>query len=239
MFDCIDRNGGRFVSRLPLSANPRIVAVHRQHRGRAIALEGCKLDEVADRLKRGELDVEVEVEFQRRVYAGRRRRDRRRLRLVGLRDPSDGLYWFYLTNIVSDELTVSEVAQLYACRWQVELIFRQLKSRYGLEELPSSKAEAVEALILSSVIGLLVSRRLLDAVRGRLSEDRRRVREERWSALLATLGTSVLEVVLLPTRIAAVLAERLEALLLHEAPDPNVKRLSLLERADCRQAWAR
>jgi len=57
MFDCIDRNGGRFVSRLPLSANPRIVAVHRQHRGRAIALEGCKLDEVADRLKREELGV--------------------------------------------------------------------------------------------------------------------------------------------------------------------------------------
>lgn len=239
MFDCIDRNRGCFVSRLPLSANPRIVAVHRRHRGRAVALEGCKLDEVADRLKREELDVEIEVEFQRRVYAGKRRRARRRLRLIGLRDPNDGLYWFYVTNIGVEELPVSDVAQLYACRWQIELVFRELKSRYELEALPSAKADAVEALILSSVIGLLASRRLLEAVRRQLSEDRRRVREERWSALLATLGTSVLEVVLLPTRVAVALGERLEAILLHEAPDPNVKRLSLLERVDQGKQWAR
>ena len=121
MFDCIDRNRGCFVSRLPLSANPKIVAVHRRHRGRAVALEGRKLDEVADRLKREELDVEVEVEFPRRVYAGKRSRGRRRLRLVGLRDPSDGLYWFYLTNLGPEEMTVQEVADLYAARWQVDI----------------------------------------------------------------------------------------------------------------------
>ena len=238
MFDCIDRNGGAFVSRLPLSTNPLIVAVHRRHRGRSIDLAGRKLNEVADRLKREALDVQIEVEFKRRVYAGRRRTARRRLRLVGLRDPSDGLYWFYVTHLGVEELSVEEIATAYAGRSMAELVFRDLKGRYELEALPSGNAHAVEALILSSVIGLLAGRRLLEAVRRRLSEDRRRVREERWSALLATVGMSVLEVVVLPARMVAGLSERLEAMLLYEAPDPNVKRLSLLERVDRGVQWA-
>ena len=121
MFDCIDRNGGAFVSRLPRCANPKIVAVHRRHRGRAIDLVGGKLDEVADRLQREELDVEIEVEFKRRVYAGRRRTARRRFRLVGLRDPSDGSYWFYVTNLGVEAMTVEEIGQVYACRWQADI----------------------------------------------------------------------------------------------------------------------
>ena len=104
--------------------------------------------------------------------------------------------------------------------------------------LPSRSASAVEALMLSSVIGLLASRRLLEAVRAKLAKEERRVREERWSALLATLGVSVLEVVMLPAKVAAALGERLGRVLLHEAPDPNVKRLSLLERVDQGKQWA-
>ena len=238
MFDCIERNGGAFVTRLPRSANPKIVAVHRRHRGRAIALVGVKLDEVAERLQREELDVEIEVRFKRRVYAGRRRTARRRFRLVGTRDPSDGSYWFYVTNIGVETMTVEQIGQVYGCRWQAELVFRELKGRYELGALPSRSAHAVEALILSSVIGLLASRRLLEAVRAKLARQERRVREERWSALLATVGVSVLEVVVLPSKVAAALSGRLGALLLHEAPDPNVKRLSLLERVDQGKQWA-
>ena len=52
LFDCIDRNGGYFITRLAANANPRIVAIHRQWRGRAIDLEGKRLKEVASRLQR-------------------------------------------------------------------------------------------------------------------------------------------------------------------------------------------
>lgn len=66
LFDCIDRNSGYFLSRLPANTNPRIVGAHRRWRGRAVELAGRRLDEVADRLKREILDVEVQVEFRRR-----------------------------------------------------------------------------------------------------------------------------------------------------------------------------
>jgi len=40
LFDCIDRNGGYFITRLATNADPRIVATHRQWRGRSIELVG-------------------------------------------------------------------------------------------------------------------------------------------------------------------------------------------------------
>ena len=121
LFDCIDRNGGYFISRLSANANPRIVAVHRRWRGDAIDLEGKRLKEVTGRLQQDVLDVEVEVTFQRRVYAGTRRTVRRRLRLVAVRLPESTEYRFYLTNIDPDSLDAQAVAQTYAARWQIEL----------------------------------------------------------------------------------------------------------------------
>jgi putative transposase len=49
LFDCIERNGGYFLTRLPLSANPKIVGINRMWRGRSIDLIGQRLDAVADR----------------------------------------------------------------------------------------------------------------------------------------------------------------------------------------------
>ena len=239
LFDCIDRNGGYFLSRLSASANPRIVGVHRRWRGRAVELEGKDLDEVAAKLKRETRDVEVEVEFKRRVYAGRRTTARRRLRLIGVRDADSGGYWFYLTNITPDAMDPHELAQLYACRWQVELVFAELKTHYRLDELPTRKPAIVEALILSSVITLLVSRRLLDIVRRRLRRKRHRVPEGRWASLFAAIALSILDLLLLPAHTAKALARRLEPMLLHEATDPNISRLLLLERVDRGVAWAR
>jgi putative transposase len=239
LFDCIDRNGGFFLTRLPAGANPRIVDVHRRWRGRSIALEGKRLDDVAGQLRRATLDVEVEVEFQRRVYAGTRRTARRCLRLIGVRDEASGEYWFYLTNIEPDEMDAESLAQVYACRWQVELVFKELKSHYRLAELPTRKARIVEALVLASIITLLVSRRLLDAVRRRLRTLRDRIPEARWASIFAAAAITILDLLLMPSRTARALARRLEPMLLHEAVDPNAKRLHLLQRVDQGVAWAR
>ena len=73
-------------------------------------LQRRRLDEVADSLKREIFDVEVQVELRRPVCAARRRIDRRRLRLVGVRDAERGSYWFYLTNIAPRDLDANELA---------------------------------------------------------------------------------------------------------------------------------
>ena len=121
----------------------------------------------------------------------------------------------------------------------MELVFKELKSHYRLDELPTRKGRIVEALILSSIITLLVSRELLDAVRRRLRRLRHRIPEGRWASLFAAAASSILDLLTLPARTARALARRLEPMLLHEAIDPNRGRLLLLQRVDQGLAWAR
>ena len=128
--------------------------------------------------------------------------------------------------------------QTYAARWQIELIFKELKSHYRLDELPTSKAHIVETLLLGAVITLLVSRRLLQAVRERLRRTAYKMPEQRWAALFAGAATTILDIVVLPARVSRVFARRLESMLLHEAPDPNRSRRLLIERVESGAAWA-
>src|SRR5207249_2842123 len=55
LFDCIDRNGGYFISRLKENANPEITATLRQWRGRSVPLGGVWLRGGMERLLRGAL----------------------------------------------------------------------------------------------------------------------------------------------------------------------------------------
>lgn len=114
LFACITRNGGYFLARLKRHANPRIVAVHRRHRGRALALVGERLQDVLARLQREVIDVEVEVIFPRRQYRDHVHRDRQRLRVVGLKDPASGEHHLYCTNVPPEKLSAEDVRGAYA-----------------------------------------------------------------------------------------------------------------------------
>ena len=237
-FDAMDRNGGYFITRLAANADPCIVATHRQWHGRSIELVGQRLREVAGRLRRDVLDVEVEVAFKRRVYGGIRRTARRGLRLVAVRLPDSSAYRFYLTNIDPDSLDAHCVAQTCAARWQSELIFKELKFHYRLDELATRKAPIVEPLLLGAVITWLVSRRLLLAVHERLRRTSYKMPEQRWAASFAGAAPAILDIIVLPPRVSKVITRRLESMLLHEAPDPNRSRPLLIERVERGATWA-
>ena len=141
-------------------------------------------------------------------------------------------------NARADEFDAHAVAQTYAARWQIELIFKELKSYYPLEELPTRKAYIVETLLLGAVITLLVSRRLLLAVQERLRRISYKMPEQRWAAIFAAAAPAILDIVVLPPRVSKVIARRLESMLLHKAPDPNRSWKLLIEQVECGAAWA-
>ena len=161
----IAENGGYFVSRLKHSANPVIVEELRAWRGNAKPLVGKQVWDVIADLYRQEIDVLVEVEFKRRIYDGNRSSDSATFRVVGHRHPKTGEYHLYITNLPHETFSPQQVSALYRCRWEIELLFRELKSRYRLDELPSSKPQIVKVLILASVLTLVVSRVLLGLFR--------------------------------------------------------------------------
>jgi IS4 transposase len=237
LFSCIDRNGGFFIVRLKRSANPTVVALNRRWRGRAIAIIGQRVWDFAARLKRHSLDAMVDADFKRRSYAGVRHTATQRLRLVGVLDPASQEHHLYLTNIPSDRLSPEDIGQIYAARWVVELFFRELKSHFRIEDMPSRKRPVVEALLYAAIIAFVVSRHILGAVRKKLAADAALVPEERWAILFARAARDLLRLVLWPPRAAASIARMIEPFLLHAAITPDVSRAPLLARVESRTQY--
>ena len=153
LFSRIAHNGGFFLTPLKAKRNPLIVKELRTHRGRAIKLEGRKLQDVLGRLEREFIDVEVELEFKTRVYRGKRRTKRWRCRLVGQRRPEGG-YWLYLTNLSPKMMSAQDAWNCYRQRWQIELLIRRMRQQLSLDSLSSANEGLVEALLWGSLCAL-------------------------------------------------------------------------------------
>lgn len=231
LFASIRRNLGFFVSRLKVNGNPLIVANHRPCRGRSVELVGKRLQEVLPLLQRESLDVEVEVDFSRRAYAGKASKATERFRVVGTRDDETKEYHVYITNLPVETFDAETVARIYRARWSVELLFKSLKSDLALEDMPSKNPAVVQALLYASIIAWLVSQELLAEIRGRLKGEARRVTSLRWSRLVHECATDLLRLVVGPPA-QRQLAALLERLLLREALDPHRRRASLLEEVE-------
>jgi len=137
----------------------------------------------------------------------------------------------------SSVIDASTLGQIYAARWVVELFFRELKSHFRVEDLPSRKRHIVEALLYVAIVAFVVSRHLLAAVRRELGADAALVPEERWAILFARCGRDLLRLMLWPPRDAAPLARRLEPFLLHAAVAPDHARAPLLARVESRTQY--
>ena len=58
-----------------------------------------------------------------------------RVRLVAVYNDEDQKHHIYITNIQKDVLNAKDIAKLYGARWDIELLFKELKSRYALMSL--------------------------------------------------------------------------------------------------------
>lgn len=231
----IDRNGGYFVTRLRARANPTIIGVNRRHRGASRQLIGRRLSDVLPGLKRQVLDVTVAVRFRRQRYAGRHSWGTMDVRLVGITDDKTGHRHLYLTNAPPDKLAAEDIGAVYAARWQVELLFAQLKRTYLLDELPSRKRPIVEALVFAAVLGLIVGQQLLAAFSRHLALEPSAIRDRRWAGILAVVADDLLTLMTLPPRQTRFLETRVARMLAAELPDPNVNRLGLVPSVEARR----
>ncbi len=228
LFSRIERNGGYFISRLKDNADPLIVGVNKIWRGRAVPLAGMRLRDVLPRIKRGVLDAEVEVGFSRRAYRGGRSSATEALRLVAVYDKEDKAYHLYLTNIPLGRMSAEDVALLYGARWEVELIFKELKSVYALDELPTANSQAVEALVWVSIVTLIVSRRIYTLVRAKHPDMALRYTHMRWAKIFAENASDLRGAILAYAGISATMME-LYAVFDSHALDPNINRERLME----------
>lgn len=226
VFDKIQQLGGHFITRLHGNADPKIIAVNRSCRGRAIDLVGRKIRDCLESLKREVLDVMVEVKVTRRIYRGKRTNTLAIMRLVGVLNEETKEYHLYLTDLPAETFPAERIAELYRGRWCVELLFKELKSRYALDVINTSKPEVVKALIYSAMITLVISRRLFVGYRDAMARGGHLITQERWARFVVEHAGYLLRQILRKSGIDFTEELLLEIALRDTvAPDPLRERL--------------
>ena len=197
LFSRIVENGGFFVSRLKSNANPLIISTNQVCDCHDIDLKGKHLRDIKLENCDDIFDVNVEVSFDRRSYRDKSKKDSMKFRLVALYNAETKEHHFYMTNISPDILDASEIRAIYAARWEIELIFKELKSRYALDMITTKSPYAIEALIWISILTLLISRKVYSVVR-KLNPDAKMVRftQLRWCAIFVENSSRLLSAIL-------------------------------------------
>jgi IS4 transposase len=197
LFTRIAENGGFFVSRVKSNANPIIVGINHVRNCHGIDLNGKRLKDIILEKSDDIFDVNVEVSFDRRSYRGKSKKDNMEFRLIAVYNAEAEEHHFYMTNISPDILSASDIAAVYAARWEIELIFKELKSRYALDMITTKSPHAIEALIWISILTLLISRKVYSVVR-KLNPDAKMVRftQLRWSTIFVENSSKLLSAIL-------------------------------------------
>lgn len=199
MFTKIKENGGYFVSRLKGTADPLIISSNRTCRGNSIDVVGKSIKEVLPELKRQVLDVMVEVPIKRRTYNGKKRGDTSQFRLVAIYNEDAKKYHTYITNIDCDTLDPEDIGSLYGARWEIELIFKELKSRYALDIINTKNPQIMEAYIWTAILTLLISKKIHSMIRAEGEGNGKtaaRYTQLRWSTVFSEQAPRLLDLLL-------------------------------------------
>ena len=148
LFHRIHAHGGHFLSRLKSSCALTIVEDRARGAGRRAALVGLPLREALGRMRRQRFEFVVEVPVTLRSG----RVVRYRWRALGQYNQETGRYHTYLTNAPAALIDADEVGELYALRWQIELLFKGLQQSGRLHELPTRSETIATILIYAALI---------------------------------------------------------------------------------------
>jgi hypothetical protein len=72
-------------------------------------------------------------------------------------------YFFVLTTLPQEIATAKQVLELYRGRWQIELVFKRLKSILGLGHLPKQEPEGARAWLQGKLFVATLVETLIEA----------------------------------------------------------------------------
>ena len=148
-----------------------------------------------------------------------------RVRLIEVYNDEDEKHHIYITNIPKDVLNAKDIAKLYGARWDIELLFKELKSRYALDVLETKNVQIIEALIWTSMLTLIVSRRIYSLIKNSTAHPKKTARytQLRWSKIFAEKAADLLTVILHRCEIKRNFETTMSAYKI-QALDPHIKR---------------
>ena len=120
---------------------------------------------------------------------------------------------------------IKDIANLYGARWDIELLFKELKSKYALDVLETKNVQVIEALIWTAILTLIVSRRNYSLVRNSITHPEKMARymQLRWSTIFTENASDLLTVILHICGIQRIF-ETIMSVFESQALDPHVNR---------------
>ena len=226
MFARVEENGGYFVSRIKKNMDPIVVSIEE-----GVPITKCKefvgkpVSECIKQLSGKDFDAIVKIKFKRREYKGKQKQDEMRVRLVAVYNDEDEKHHIYITNIQKDVLNAKDIGKLYGARWDIELLFKELKSKYALDVLETKNVQVIEALIWTAILTLIVSRRIYSIVRSSTAHPEKLAQytQLRWSIIFAENASDLLTVILNRCGIQRTF-ETIMSVYESQALDPHVNR---------------
>ena len=222
----VEENGGFFVSRIKKNMNPVVASIEEGvPKTKCEEFIGKTVNECIKQLSGKDFDAVVKIIFKRRKYKGKQKNDEMRVRLVAVYNDEDQKHHIYITNIQKDVLNAKEIAKLYGARWDIELLFKELKSGYALDLLETKNVHIIEALIWTAMLTLIVSRRIYSLVKNSIASPNKKNRytQLRWSKIFAEKAADLLTVILHRCEIQRNFETTISAYK-RQALDPHVKR---------------
>jgi hypothetical protein len=151
------QRGAFFLTRLKSSHNPVIRRVH-VGAGQRVKARGMRLDDALDQgvlefrrdCSNEVIDLDIVLDDGQHDAVGR---------IVGIQN-EEGDCWWYLTNVDRKLLPAADVGVAYTLRWDIELLFKQLKSGAGLSAVLAWRSSAVLSFLYAKIVALSLARLL-------------------------------------------------------------------------------
>ena len=150
----IEQEAGCFIVRMKDNLNPLIVSVHKADDRLSHYFKNKTFQEVTLKKKK---DYDFKVEFRNdNIF--------RCLRIIALWNPRTKQHVIFLTNTRVDQLSLKTIGKIYRLRWQIELLFKELKSHTELRRFLTANPNIVEGFIWAAFCALFIRRFLVSTV---------------------------------------------------------------------------
>jgi putative transposase len=224
LFSKIQNYGGYFVSRMKSNANPVILSLNKGCNLDEKIFKGKNLAEIIKGLNGELLDAKIEIKYHKKEKMGKRELILEDFRLVAICNMEDEKYHVYITNISDELLTAADIAHLYKGRWEIELVFKELKSKFQLDVIETTNERVIESFIWTSILTMIISREIYNIVR-MLNPHKQiaRFTQMRWCNVFIESSPDFLREVLCYLGVKDIISTRLE-IYESQALDPHVNR---------------
>lgn len=151
LFKQINNIGGFFLSRVKTNAD---ITIRKVISGVSKKLEGRKLLDIKSTGKKSKI-IELVGEFSKN------KKPFFSTRVIGFWNPIAQQYHWYVTNLSAH---ADIIYPLYRLRWQIELIFKTLKSSLRLADLPSANTNIIQNLCYAALIASIIAHPLANTL---------------------------------------------------------------------------